>query len=125
MNFLLTILFLLVIVFAVYRFIRMFTSNIVTANDDYFQQAGVRVDFKPGTITIKGKVYDVKKVTGINTVTQPGGGIRSTIGMVEISMDDFKKPIHRITISGGHGKAPEFSQRLCVAIRKAGGPDFY
>jgi len=104
------------------------SSNRMMATDDYFEQAGVRVDFKSGTIKINKYTYDVKKVTGITTVTESGGrgvaaSIRELTGIVEISVDDFKKPVHRIPIGGG--KVKDFTQRLYVAIRKAGGTDFY
>jgi hypothetical protein len=129
MDFLLTLVIIIVVIFGIYRIVHMFTSNVVKANTDYFQQAGVKVDFRQKTITIKNKAYDVGSVTGINTITTSGGrgmgdAIRSTIGIVEIKMDDFKKPIHRVEISGGQGRADDFVQRLTTALRKAGGPDF-
>jgi hypothetical protein len=123
-----TFFILLILALLGYWIYKQFASNSMTANDDYFEQAGVRVNFKEGTIKINNYNYEVSKVTGINTVTTSGGrsvadSLRNLTGIVEISVDDLKKPIHKIAIGGG--KADQFSQRLCVAIRKAGGPDFY
>lgn len=128
MDFFFTIVFIGIFGLIIWGIVKHFTSTKMTVNDEYFEQAGVRVDFKAGTIKINKYTYDVKKVTGISTVTESGGrgvaaSIRELTGIVEISVDDFKKPVHRIPIGGG--KVKDFNQRLYVAIRKAGGTDFY
>lgn len=96
-----------------------------TANEHLFKQAGVIVNFKDGTITIKGKPYKASQVTGIRMSafesTHKYG--ESSAKNVFISLDDFNKPQHKILfISNGHAR--KFMQRLATAIRKAGGRDF-
>ena len=88
--------------------------------DDSFEQAGVKVIFSTGKITIKGRTYDVNDVQGIEHRRI------SSIGTeVTIKVDDFKKPLYKIGISGFGNAGEKFVQRLETALRKAGGPDFY
>jgi len=61
-------------------------------------------------------------VTGIAVITQTNGN-RSNYH-VQIEMDDMRRPIHKIPVIGSKKSAEEFMQRICVALRKAGGPSF-
>ena len=91
----------------------------VTANEEMFEQSGVRVEFKTGTLIINNKTYHVNQVTGITTKK-----ISFLRSIVSIKLDDFKTPIQKVDImeSGGGTK---FIQRFETALRKAGGPNFY
>ena len=89
-------------------------------SEDHFEQAGVKVVFSTGKITIKGKTYDVNAVQGIEHK------VISSIGTeVFIKVDDFSHPIYKIGVSGFGGAGEKFVQRLEMALRKAGGPNFY
>lgn len=101
-----------------YVLYKKFWDGRLQVREDYFEQHGVKVHFLEKTISIKNHTYHVNQVTGIKSIL--GGSLKG----VEIQVDDFKKPIHKIVI-GGYGKAQEqFAQRLSVALRKAGGPSF-
>ncbi|WP_276483047.1 hypothetical protein [Paraflavitalea pollutisoli] len=103
---------------AVYFIYKKVWGARLQVREDYFEQHGVKVHFLDKTITIRSHTYHVNQVTGIKSIL--GGSLKG----VEIQVDDFKKPIHKISI-GGFGKAQEkFAQRLSVALRKAGGPSF-
>jgi len=96
------------------------TSTKMVANDEAFSQAGVRVDFKSGTISIGRYTYDVNLVQGIESKQTARFGME-----VSIRVDDFKHPIHKVTITGMNDAGEKFVQRLSTALRKAGGPSFY
>ena len=107
-------------IYAIYRF---FSGMIMTSNDEIYKQRGVLVNYKNGTIQIKGKNYNVSQVTGISTITTYSGNRNNY--HIQIEMDDMRKPIHKIAVIGSRSSADAFMQRICVAIRKAGGPDFH
>ncbi len=114
-----TIVFIGVVILIIFV-IKNFMSGSHKVNENEFEQAGVRVVFDTGKITIKGKTYDVDAVQGISSRKI------SSIGTeVTIKVDDFAKPIHRIGVTGFGGEGEKFVQRLETALRKAGGPDFY
>ena len=116
-----TIFIIIVVAAVIYFLVKQIKKSRVNVGDDYFEQHGVRVNFKEGTISINKNIYNVNQVTGIKTIT---GGSVGTVKGVEIQVDDLKKPIHKIVI-GGFGRAQEnFAQRLSVALRKADGPSF-
>ena len=92
-------------------------SNKMIANDEMFEQAGVKVEFKTGALTINKKAYHVKQVTGIETKE-----VSSFRTIVYIKLDDFKTPLQTVDILDGGEK---FVQRFQTALRKAGGPSFY
>lgn len=99
---------------------KIVTTSSFKASDEAFEQAGVKVVFNTGKITIRGNTYNVEEVQGISS------RIISKFGTeVFIKVDDFKKPIHKIGISGFNGAGEKFIQRLSTALRKAGGHDFY
>lgn len=96
------------------------------SDEDVFQQGNVRVEFGTGKISIGKFVYDVDQVTGIRS--EPYG--RTAVGAYNdrdwkavISVDDLVKPRHEIIFRSAR-RAEDFTQRLCVAIRKADGPSF-
>lgn len=104
-----------------------FRRKRVVIDDNSFAQNGVRVDFTASTITINGRTYPATAVTGIRW--QSSGNRRSMgvqEGSVDIEVDDLKKPIHHIVFNGfsAESDAKAFSQRLSVALRKAGGTSF-
>ncbi|MDO6430923.1 hypothetical protein Q4E93_10015 [Flavitalea sp. BT771] len=118
---------MIIILIAILFYGRLFLKGIyyTIIDDREFRQAGVRIDFTRGTITVKGKSYPVGKVTGIRweALTSSHKHGNSIAKTVTISLDDIVKPHHKILfISKGH--AQKFMQRLAVALRKAGGPDF-
>ena len=115
------IFFLIVIVcLLAFLFYKFATSGNYTANDIEFKQAGVRVVFSTGKITIKNKTYDVKDVQGIESKASGKGKL------IYIKVDDFNKPIHTISIvEFGNNAGEKFIQRLSTALRKAGGSSFY
>ena len=98
-----------------------FSQSRLVLSDDSFEQYGVKVDFKKETITINNHTYNVNQVTGIRTIT--GGAVNRMEG-VEIQVDDFKNPVHKIGVGSFGGAQQKFAQRLSLALRKAGGPDF-
>lgn len=106
---------------------KYFAGRQVTVTENSFKQNGVLVTFNDGKIKIGKHVYNAKQVTNIRTVTHPNASnvFRAATAYVKIEVDDFKRPVHQLTIIGGERAADKFTQRLCVAIRKAGGPDFY
>jgi hypothetical protein len=122
-----TIIFTLVVLGVAYVFFMLiykyFTGRKMVATEDMYQQRDVTVDYKAGTITIKKYVYKVNQVTGISRLTTTNG--RRKDHFAEIAVDDMQKPVHKIPVIGSQHSADEFVQRICVAIRKAGGPDFH
>ncbi|MBN8577589.1 MAG: hypothetical protein J0L66_11650 [Cytophagales bacterium] len=116
------LLYLIVAIVVGFLIYKILTKPRLQANEDFYEQHGVKVNFKEGTITIRNHRYTVNQVTGIKII-EPGSGKLTTRG-VEIEVDDFEKPIHKITIGGFGNQQKMFAQRLSVALRKAGGPNF-
>ena len=99
----------------------------VIVDENSFYQNGVRVDFAASTISIGKHTYPVNKVTGIRANTQQSKHlIGANGGNVEIEVDDFVKPVHKVIFNGYSvdKDTKEFAQRLSIAIRKAGGTSF-
>jgi len=89
-----------------------------------FTQARVTIDYTNQTITIKGRSYHVDKVTGIQIQafrSERRGNSKSKNVVIEI--EDISKPVHKINFLSRR-QAEKFMQRVCVALRKAGGPSF-
>jgi len=107
----------LVVAFS-YLIYRYFKSKALVATDELFSQNGITIHYANQTITIGKKSYDVNKVTGVS-IRNHGN---STALQVEV--DDIKHPIHRAVIIGSANTCDQFMQRVCVALRKAGGPSF-
>lgn len=115
--------FLIIVALAavIYFIVKQVQKANLKVGDNSFEQHGVKVNFKEGTITIKNYTYNVNQVTAIRTVY--GSGLTTAKG-VEIEVDDFKKPVHKIVVGGFGNNQQNFAQRLSVALRKAGGPSF-
>lgn len=62
-----TIFSIVMICLVAYLIYKFATSDNYSANDDEFNQAGVKVVFSTGKITIKNSTYDVKDVQGIES----------------------------------------------------------
>jgi len=123
----------ILILVAVAGFVYLIFSTIkkrkaVFVDENSFSQNGVKVDFVERTISIGKYTYPVDKVTGIkaHTVVKNTASIIANGGSVDIEVDDFVKPVHSINFNGYSVQkdTKEFSQRLSVALRKAGGPNF-
>jgi hypothetical protein len=123
LNGLLNLTIFLAVAAGIYAIYRFFSGMRMTDNEEFYKQRGVTINYKSKTIQIGSRSYDVNKVTGISTVTQPSGNRNNYY--TEIQVDDMKKPVHKIAVIGSHSAAQKFTQRICVALRKAGGPDFY
>jgi hypothetical protein len=117
--------FIFILVFAglIYLIGLMIYKNItgrkVIADDERFQQREVTVLYKPQTISIGKYTYPVTKVTRVTRVNQDNSRY------IKIEVDDMNKPVHKVPVLGSDHLAEEFIQRICVALRKAGGPNFY
>ncbi len=113
------------LLWAIVKFVKGLQNGKVIADDVHFKQANVEVVFASGEIIIKGNSYKVDQVTGLlaeaNSSTQKHGNSMAWNAIIEV--DDFKKPRHKINFLS-RNKANEFTQRLSVALRKAGGPSF-
>jgi len=86
--------------------------------EDEWSQAGIRIEFKTGKCTHEGHTFYAKDVRSITW--------RELSGLqhqVRIQVEDFQKPVILIYLVGVHVREA-FVERLCMAIRKAGGPDF-
>lgn len=117
-------LIMLGLAFAVFMLIyKYFSGRKMIATEEMYQQRGVTVDYKAGTIAIKKYIYKVNQVTGVSMLTTVNGRRNDYFATIEV--DDMKKPVHKIPVIGSRHSANEFVQRICVAIRKAGGPDFH
>lgn len=113
------ILLLVIAAAALYLIYKLSTTNRFKADENEFEQAGVRVVFDTGKITINGKTYDVNAVQGIEST-------KVRFGMtITLKVDDFKQPLHRVNIVGFNNAGDKFIQRLSAALRKAGGSSFY
>jgi len=80
------------------------------------------VNYKDETIKIGKYIYPVNKVTGISTITTYGKYTNNH--HIKIELDDMRKPVQNVPVIGSEHHANEFNQRICVALRKAGGPSF-
>ena len=118
MGTLITVVTIISILVLVYVVIKDKANSKVITTENSFEQAGVKVLFDTGKITIKNKTYDVKDVTGIETIFSQREHV------VVIKVDDFNAPLHKIKILG-RNEADKFTQRLSTALRKAGGASFY
>lgn len=110
--------------FLIYMIIKTLANNKFTETTSEFSQAKVTVNYPNKTITIKGRTYNVDQVKGIKTQafrTERRGN--SPAQNVVIEVEDISNPIHKITFLQRRF-AEKFEQRLCIAIRKAGGPNF-
>ncbi len=120
-----TFIIIAIVGFFGYLFFKGFSNTRYTANENEFKQGGVTVDFKNQTINIKGHSYSVNQITGMRTKsfesTRRHGDSRAKNVIIEV--DDFKKPTHKILFVTS-GQAEKFMQRLSIALRKAGGPNF-
>ncbi|MBW4889212.1 hypothetical protein KXQ82_05775 [Mucilaginibacter sp. HMF5004] len=123
MNLILILLVLILIVVTGWKVYRFFTDGRIVDTDEFFKQRTVTIFYKTGKIQIGNKSYEVNQVTGIatNTVTDRNG---RNAYHVTIELDDIRNPVHKIGVHGGLKTAEQFSQRICVALRKAGGPSF-
>lgn len=85
-----------------------------------FQQRGVRVDYRAGTITLpRGDSFPVQRVRRLRWEDYKRFGTYHAV----IDIDDLKRPVHPVAFSSSAG--PEaFVSRLRTAIEKAGGPRF-
>lgn len=113
------VLFIIIVVVALIVYVLSSSGSKPIVSDDVFQQYGVSVNFKKGTISIGKHIYNVNQVTGIRTVNE-----HLKLRGVEIQVDDFIKPIHKVAVPGNTKTTEMFAQRLSVALRKAGGPNF-
>lgn len=89
-------------------------DNTYTADEKGFLQAGILILYAARTITIGDKTYGVDDVKGIRL--ERGSN-------VVIEVDDFDKPVHKISF-WLVPTAEKLQQRICTALRKAGGPSF-
>jgi hypothetical protein len=101
---------------------RVFTEGKMEETPEYFKQGKVTVEYKTQKIKIGKQAYDVSQVTGISSNTKFNG--RRERNHVQIEVDDLRHPVHFIPVIGGRPRADQLNQRICVAIRKAGGPNF-
>lgn len=77
--------------FAAYK---IYKASDSAANDYEFRQAGVRVVFSTGKITIGKHTYDVTDVQALESERFRMGNV------ITIKVDDFKKPLHKVSIDG-------------------------
>lgn len=111
------IFFVLSIFAIIFIIIAYFLSkNKHTFNEDIFSQAGVTVYFKTGTIVIKGYSYKVEQIKSYRYTT--GHGEHGNESRAFIEVQDFKKPVHRITFITPNA-ASTFLSRLNMAVAKA------
>lgn len=88
--------------------------------DRAFQQCGVHVDYRAGTITLpRGDRLPVERLRGLRWEDYKRFGTYHAV----IDIDDPKTPVHPVAFSSSAG--PEaFVCRLRTAIERAGGPRF-
>lgn len=121
MGFLFFLIFAVLIAYFIYRIFLYFSGRKMVSTEEIYQQNGITINYQNSTIKIGKHTYKVDQVTGIKSNWQTGiGGGR----FVKIEVDDLIKPVHHIPVLSGEVGADRFMQRLCVAIRKAGGPSF-
>jgi len=113
--------FLLWVGFRIYKSVK---SSKLEFDEHHFKQGDVEIIFATGEIKIGKYSYKVDQITGISSEpysSNSHGNSRAYKAIIEV--DDFKKPRHQMEFFS-RKKAEEFTQRLCTAIRKAGGPSF-
>ncbi|MBO0929811.1 hypothetical protein [Fibrella aquatilis] len=116
---------LLAVVFwggSIYFLYRTYTKNRkFVDNPEYFQQAGVTVNYNKGTIQFGKHIYTVSQVRGIKSIIEDSGISGRVIVNVEVA--DMTKPVHTIIVTNQQ-QGRSFINRLSLAISKAGGPNF-
>lgn len=85
--------------------------------DEYWSQAGLRIEFATGKCTEEGHTFLAKDIRSVTW-----NSLSNYQHQVRITVDDFHKPVVLVYIEGFNVVEP-FVQRLTLAIRKAGGPD--
>ena len=123
MDFILGLTMLILAGTVVYLIYRFFSGMKMVATDDMYQQRGITVMYKDGTIAIGKYTYPVSKITSLTRITNHTGNRKSHY--IKIEVDDMRKPVHKVAVVGTEHQSEQFMQRICVAVRKAGGPDFY
>jgi hypothetical protein len=88
------------------------------SNDNLFNQNGVTVNYQDGSVEIGKHKFPVSKITGIRS-----SYTHRQLPAVLIEVDLIEQPVHTIPFNRVDYR-DTFIQRLCVAIRKAGGPSF-
>ncbi|PZX49115.1 hypothetical protein [Algoriphagus chordae] len=118
------IIFVAIFGFLIFLFFKGFSNSKHMASDTEYSQAGVTVNFSEQSLTLKNKKFNVSQVTGIKMKHNESGRRGNSKAMnVFIELDDFDYPSHKIMfLSSGQGE--KFMQRLSIALRKAGGPNF-
>lgn len=104
-----------------YWVIRRVGMDKTISTDKIYQQKGIKIEYQSGSIQIKKYVYPVSKVTAIHRVIESKGLRRKYY--IKLEVDDMVKPVHKLQVSGPYVNAEEFTRRLCLALRKAGGPE--
>ncbi|MBE9602666.1 hypothetical protein [Pedobacter sp. MC2016-24] len=122
MELFLGIAFVAVICAFIYLIYRYFAGFKVTVTDELFSQNGVTVEYKAGTIKVRGKVHPVSKITRIRTNYNVNGS--ATTQHVLLDTTDIKNPVLMIIFLGREQRVDTFVQRLSIAIQQAGGGNF-
>ena len=104
-----------------YMVARYMHTNRMINTDDMYQQRGIRIEYNKGNIRIKKYIYPVSKVTAVQQVTESSRF--RTKYYIKLEVDDMVKPIHKLPVHGPYVNAEKFCRRLCIALRKAGGPE--
>jgi hypothetical protein len=102
------------VVYIVFRFIKNLGRGSYSEAGSEFRQAGVVVDYKKGTISVKGKKIPVDKVKSVRWERDDGGMLSFAI----IHFYDMKMPVHKIEFSR-LDDAEKFSNRISIAVEKA------
>lgn len=104
----------------------LWQSSTLHISDDKFSFKGVSVDMDNGTIRLGGRDLPVASVTGLRweSESRKVGLLRTiTNETVIISVNDMRRPVHKITLVGA-GEGEKLVERLSLAIARAGGPQF-
>lgn len=123
MGFILALLFIALGVLIIYYIYQYFAGMKVVATDSLYSQRGLTIDYTAGTMKFRSHTFPVKQISGITLITDRNGNRKSY--HMRIDIDDIKKPNIRVPVIGSSTQAESFMQRICVAVRKAGGPNFY
>lgn len=119
--------FVLLVAAGLFFYVKKSRGKPVLVDENSFSQEGVTVNFTSGTITIQGRQFSVNQITGISVERNNARGEKFLqTGTVNIAIDDFNNPVHKVTFLGlgAFTRADEFVQRLSLALRKANGPSF-
>jgi len=116
------LIFLSLFVLVIMLIRKYFKGKKIISTDELYSQHGLTIEYGTGLIKIGKYSYDVKDVTGIKTEYSVGGTRHKQF--IKIEVDDLVKPVHIINIVGSTNSADQFTQRICVALRKAGGRSF-